>query len=434
MSQFNLDAPESGCVGDGVADDTDAVQRIFDLHRASGERGEVRGMRRYRVRRSVIGGSGLRLTGGGTFATDSAIFVGAAVSNDCALFRNFNSLRTGAPAQTDSVIEIEGFNFDYGGMTGIAGGGLHAIALSYVQRFRIASTYCKDGENAVALRGCKDGKVENNDALNQHNAYYDCWEGSGNIKITKNTGRCTHGDINQGIQVTGTGTALEDLTSLECSIEDNTIIGVRKSNGQASALIVNANDAGSKTLRVKSAGNLIKNCDLGIVCEGAGGQHTFDSDTLEGVTGLPIFFQLKNGAAPANVRVLFPTLINCGHATANIAMIALAGVGNEIIGLKVINDASPLYQRVAWFTCAAIGCNLEINDAPNGTLGAAYRIWDQGVGNRWRDGVELPAQTTIGGMEIEVSDTGYLRAFPPSLQLEGYSFLLDEAGEKIALE
>ena len=50
--------------------------------------------------------------------------------------------------------------------------------------------------------------------------------------------------------------------------------------------------------------------------------------------------------------------------------------------------------------------------------------------------VKLPAAEviTIGGLELEVNDGGFLRALPPGIQLEASGFLADETGERIALE
>ncbi len=299
---------------------------------------------------------------GGTYATQT-----------CQMLRNENFA---ASSLTDSDISITNLTFDWGAVT-ISGGGAHSISLRYVNRVTIQNVRSINGENCTALLACRDTLTSGCHAQNAKNCGFDHWDGSNNCIVAfctvRNAG--TVGSSAQGIQFTGTGTFNENRTSADCLVIGCSVYGIRDT-GSSSAIISNANDAGSSTYRFRSIGNYIENCDLGIVFEGQGGQHLSIGDTLRNVDNLPIFVQLVSPNSSSHCRVLDAHLIDCNHSVINVALVQLSGADNSVRGLRVTNTTSAAYNIIVWLTTGAVNNIVEIEKADTGS---GVRIFDQGT-------------------------------------------------------
>lgn len=271
---------------------------------------------------------------------------------------------------TDEDISVENIEFDYDTVT-VVGGGAHAIRFRAVNRPRVVNCRFSGGENATAFLACKDSLVDECEAFNNINCFYDHWDGSIGGVVRNCIGRNASGTyIAQGIQFTGTGSAAENRDSYDFIATGNRLYGVRAVSEQASAIIFNSNDAGSSIARCLSRDNYVEDSDQGIVFQGGVGQHLSDSDTLRNVTKLPIFFNSDASGSPANCEVRNPHLIDCNHLSGNIALVSVTGTNNRVTGLRVTNTSSAPYVLLAWLTSGATNCVVTIEKAANGSGGA----------------------------------------------------------------
>jgi hypothetical protein len=381
-----VDAADFGVTADGTTDDLANLQKALDYLGGIGG-GELRLPKgTIVISQAALVWSNTKIVGKGPGASiikarQSGGFVGTNAGLTCFLLRNKNY---SAGSLTDANITVESVGFDYGTVT-VVGGGAHMIAMRYVDGVTVRNCYGTKGENVTAFLACRDTHVENCEGYNVLNCYFDHWDGGGTAKVIGCIGRNDPGEeIAQGIQFTGTGSALENRTSLDCYVTGCYLEGVRGAAGQASAIIANANDADSATFRMISIGNTVKDSDNGLVYEGEGGQHISIGDTLVEVDQLPIFLQTGNSDSPDNCRVINPHLIDCDHAPANIGMISVAGTGHSIRGVKVTNTGAAAYGSIGYLTAAASNCIFEIESA---ATGGAARIIDSGSSNTLIDGV-----------------------------------------------
>ena len=394
-----IDAADFGVVADGTTDDTTNLQRALDYIGGLGGGDLMLPIGTMIINQSVLVWSGTRVIGKGRKASiikakQGGGFVGTNAGLTCFLLRNKNY---SVSALTDADIAIISTGFDYGTVT-VAGGGAHCIAMRYVDGVTIRDCYGTKGENTTALLACRDTMTENCEAYNQSNAFFDHWDGAGTAKVIGCVGRNDGGTfVAQGIQFTGTGSAFEDRSTTDCWAAFNYLENVRGATSQSSAIIANANDAGSSTYRMRSICNVVKNSDMGIIWEGAGGQHMSLNDTLVGVDKLPVALQTGSSGSPAACDISGLLLIDCNHLVGNIAMIQLAGSNNRVRDLKIQNTGAAAYQTIVWFTSAAASCKIELTDCPSGT---AARVADNGTGSIVIDDDRALTATSSAGYSV----------------------------------
>lgn len=394
-------ADQFGATFDGSTDDTTNLQKAFTAITALG--GGVLNFPANKtviISQSILVGSNTTINlNGCTVKAKQSGFVGTNAGLNCFLFRNVNY---SAASLTDEKIQINGPGvFDYGTVT-ISGGGAHCIAMRYVDNVTIRDVIGLKGENTTAILACKDTLVENCEGYNQSNCYFDQWDGAGYTKVIGCVGRNDPGVyIAQGIQITGTGSAGENRSSVDSLVAFNYLEGVRGASSTSSALISNANDPDSSTYRTRFIGNTVKNSDLGLVMSGDGGHHESIGDIFVGVDQLPIFLQTTDSDTPSYCRVIAPHLIDCDHAPANVAMISLTGTGHEIARVKITNTSSAAYDTIAYLAATAVNCVVDIAGCPTG-LGV--RINDSGTGSTIIDGFTrsaLVVSTALAGYTIQ---------------------------------
>jgi hypothetical protein len=360
-----------GAVGDGITDDTQAIQRVLDHVRLSGGGTVYLPPGTYAISRSLRIGSRTRLHGAGAASIIKARqggYVGANggtyATQNCQLIQNHNFA---ANTLTDKSILIEDLAFEWGRVT-IAGGGAHSISLRMVDRVRIRGCSSTGGENVTALLACKDTLTEACDGLNATNCFFDHWDGASSARVVNCVGRVTSGTIAQGIQFTGTGSNNEARSAADALVMGCSLYGVRN-QGSSAAIIANANQAASSVYRLRSIGNYVEDSDIGLCFQGAGGQHLSMGDAFHNVSSVPIFFHGDASGHPANCRVIDPHLVDCSHLPGNIALISVAGSGHQVKGLKVTNTGAVRYRLIAYLASSAVDCLVEIDSAASGLAG-----------------------------------------------------------------
>ena len=276
--------------------------------------------------------------------------------------------------------------------------------MRYVNNVTVRDVIGLKGENVTAFLACQDTLTENCEGEDQINCFFDHWDGAGYVRVINCRGRMPGGgDIAQGIQVTGTGSALENRTSTDAVVAFCTLEGVRNSGSNtASAIISNANDADSATYRFRSISNLVKDADLGIVFAGAGGQHLSLGDTLVEVDQLPAFAQTTDSDSPSNCRFIDLQLVDCDHTAGNIAMISLSGAGHEVRGLKITNTGAAAYDSIIYLSATASNCIVDVSGCP---IGAGAKVIDSGTASAVIDRHRVLTDTAAAGYTLVAGET-----------------------------
>ena len=306
---------------------------------------------------------------GATIICDAAGWVGGGIAAN-SFFRNINY---NVSVLTDHDICIEG-----GGVLDwdtFAPGDAHSIRFRYVDRVNIKSIRGYGGNNVTALLACRDTFTFNCYGLNCHNCAFDHWDGARTAIVAFCTVRLTSGYAAQGIQFTATATDFSARTANNCKVIGCNVFGIRNAAGTASAIIANDAAVGSNVLEFHTYGNFIEDCDNGLVCDAqtAVSRSVMCNDVLTNVTKGPILLQ---GSGVTYSRVTNPTLINCAHSVANIALIALGGQQNDVTGVKVVNSSGvAAYDYIGWFN-SSNNCTLQINKGQTGLIG---RVLDNGT-------------------------------------------------------
>lgn len=391
-----------GAIGNGSTNDTVALQACATAVRlAGGGVIQLTATKNYRIVESILIGSKTTIMGyGATISAAQATWVGLAVNLNCYLLRNYNFT---ASVLTDESIEVLGLKTDFGDVI-IVGGGAHAIAMRFVKRVIVRDCEMFRGENATAFLACQDTVTDSCFSYDMANCHFDHWDGSGNCMVTNCTARNAAGvSGSQGIQFTGTGTSASN-TSVDCIVTGCLVSGIRATPAFASGIITNANDGGSATFRFRSIGNIIENCDLGLVYSGEGGQHLSLGDTIREVDGQPILIQLANSDDTDYSRILDCHLIDC-EALGTDYLIDVVGSYNQIRGLTVTNTGSVGYDYIVRIQSGTNNL-IDITAAPSGTVG---RITNSSTSTRVIDQFQRYAEGTwtpfilFGGANVGVT-------------------------------
>jgi polygalacturonase len=262
-------------MGNGIADDTIAIQKIID---AASRKGEATIL--FPAHHTYIISKPIELR-----SNTHLLMYGATIKpkngiNLQAFFQNYNQ---NPKNSFDHNIVIEGGDLDYG--AGIRAGGSHAILMKFVNNVIIKNVVghgrFKQG-TFIAFIGTTDGTMEGNKAYNYITSTYDAWWNPKNIKIIGNYAET--GDVVQIFNINP-----EDTTALHSNnflatnilIEDNRFVCLKKAGCpmQIEPLVT-----GTMVENVKITGNYFFNSQLyirGNVNNINITNNTFDSSALK---------------------------------------------------------------------------------------------------------------------------------------------------------
>lgn len=286
-------------------------------------------------------------------------------TGDKMIFRNENHT---AVDYTDENIHLEGPGLlDATGMTADT----HMWYMRYVTNSSFKDATGTGGGNVTAFLACRRTVTAYAKALDVGNCGFDHWDGPEDGLVFA----CeVDGSPAQGIQATACATDLSERHGKNMRFLFNTVRNVTTGAGTASAIIFNTGMSSATMSECLSMGNKVEDCDLGVVFEGLGENRHSKNDTLVRVTGLPIFFNSTFGA-PSNCTVESPTLIDCDHAVANIALISLDGTRLFVTGLQIRNTGGVSYDLVARF----VSGSTSVVELVTGNAGASGYYTDSGT-------------------------------------------------------
>jgi hypothetical protein len=369
-----------GATGNGTTDDTTAIQAAATACRVAGGGRLYFPAGTYIINQSILIGSNTFAYGDGDVSVIKAKqvgFIGTAVGLNCYLFRNYNWSVT---ALTDNDIIVQDLKFDYGTVT-IFGGGAHCIAMRYVDRVIVDRVTSEKGENCTAFLACRDTWTNDSIANLATNCGFDHWDGAAEAHVTNCTVRGLAGTSAQGIQFTGTGTALEDRDSRDILVEGCSVYDINQPSGFASGIIANANDAGSTVRNARFVNNNVVSCDNGIVVAGNGGGHMIIGNKIRLSTQCAILLQDEgSGRVPSDVTIINNDFNACDASVGGVALIAVGGGAGHFIAHNRGNGGT--YNYWCWLASGATQATVIDNVIPNGTLGTVLN--QGGATNRIR--------------------------------------------------
>ena len=322
-----------GAIGDGRTDDTGAQQDMAAAVGVTG--GELNyPSGRYLTSKPIVLASNTRVH----CAAGAVIVAPPGASEPGNFFRNVHS---DVNQLMDHDIAVEGCSFEF---TGNWRNPQHAIALHYVQHASIRFNRFRGGGNATAIVGSDDVETIGNVATDIHNACYDHWEGSSNLRVIDNACYLAESVAGAfGITGTGLSTALGDAPVAGLQIIGNRIF---ETGTQGACIELNSSPS-SPVTRAQIIGNY---CSIvprdgapgGIALSGAGGLNVIQGNIIEGAHGDPAI-QEVDGTQHDNL-ISNNLLIGCSFAPPHRANLELNGTGDIVNGNKLSGcTGTPIY-------------------------------------------------------------------------------------------
>jgi hypothetical protein len=166
-----------GAVGDGVTNDSAAIQAALDAVGAAGGTVVIPHGLVFRFNRTLFVDPKTTLDGGGELRVMTfADWVGGAP------YRGISNRNQAAETITDHDITIQNITIDYTPL-GIQDGTDHVIRIRKARRVRIINCVMKGGQSSVALLGTHDSLEDGNTYLDFNNCGSDHWDSVGEARV-----------------------------------------------------------------------------------------------------------------------------------------------------------------------------------------------------------------------------------------------------------
>ena len=260
-----VNVKDFGAVGDGVTDDTIAIQTAVNV---GGTIFFPNGV--YITTTAIALKSGTTIKGvfGKSIIKPTYAVTGTNIfDGSCFINENFE-----ANELTDSNIVVDSMMFDFTNRQPNGAFQRVGVFMRYVENVKVTKCQQITGGDLVGYMFCKNTETTSNIAYETNNCAYDHWASSGNIIVTNNIVNNVTNAPNQCIQVTGDDTDVyttDLLNSGTCDkiiIANNIINVLRKTTN--SGIILNNLESLPTINEIIVNSNYVKGADFGIVVQG----------------------------------------------------------------------------------------------------------------------------------------------------------------------
>lgn len=350
----------SGAKGDGVTDDTAAIQAAANAILASGSillfpPGV------YVLNTTILVPSNTLVLGQG--ATLLAKPTGFTVNG--ALLANVNNAAT---TLTDHDITVQNMTFDYG--TSNPGGGAHAIRMSFVRNVAAVNCtmQCRGAGNAISMIGCYNSLVDGCTAYGFINCGYDHWWNPRRGRVVNSYAESAASSqmANWNPEATTSG----GTTANEFVLANNHFVAT---SSAAIPIQIEPLSAGTTVRDVVITGNTFVNVMLtmrGAVTAAIVSGNVFDS-VAGGIEVIRTYAQ--NGGNPVDVSIIGNVVLNPGTVPGSIGVIRV-GTSSAIIANNIVDGGTANGIDTASFAPIAFG-----NYVSNGLLNMPFAIAQTGM-------------------------------------------------------
>jgi len=389
-----LSVKDFGAIGNGVANDTAAIQAAFSYAGLIGGMSVFFPAGTYLVRSAITVPTNTRAFGAGRYVSrvkvDAANWTSMAPGKGSGN-RIFTNTNFEAATLTDSDIIIETMAFDWDSMIG---GDEHAVSFRMASRVSIKQCDFFNGGNATALLACQDTVTDDCYASGQRNAGFDHWDGAVGAKVTNCVVRAPNAV--QGIQVTGSSTSGSPVrASSDVVIMGNSVYGC--TGLYASGIIVNSVASGSSVSVAHINSNHVSGASIGVAVTGGCGAVLVSNNTIDGSDEAGVFVGTDTSGQYPTACILDGNLLtNCSASPANIGVIAITGGSDHLL------QGNKVYLGTGTY---AYACTLSAGVTGSRVINNTFQIGSGGVVNNpagaivedYDEGTFTPALTFGGG-------------------------------------
>jgi hypothetical protein len=322
-----INVKDFGAVGDGVTDDTSAIQAAATAIPSAGGTLFFPAAQ-YAVAKTVVLKSNTYVSGPGA----TLVALPTWPASPYSFFQNSTRV---IGTQTDHDIYIEGLAFDYTNLQTVPGGGNHAVNFLAVRNFGVTNCRFTYGNDAIAAINCIGGLMAGNWAYYNNNCPYDMWGGCQNMRVENNYAEST--TAVQAVNFNafaGSADPTGAYTSSGCVISGNVF---NMGGTGANTILVSPLATNCAVNDVEIRGNVLK----GGIISGVGNikNVTVAGNVIDTPTtaSSAIQFYTDGTTAPANIHVLENHVISPTTSVGNLGVIRVWSIGyvirdNSIIG------------------------------------------------------------------------------------------------------
>lgn len=320
---YFADVRDFGAVGDGVTDDTAAIQAALDAVSVGGTVVIPAGI--FRFNKPLVQQSGTTVTGTGTlYAAPIAEWTGSSrvppfTSMPGSPFFGLVNENHDAAVITDENLTVRGITIDYTELF-FADGTRHCIYFRKARRVVIEGVTILGGSSSIALLGCDDTLVQGCRLVGFSNCGADHWDGPSNAKVIGN-----HIESVEAAQMVNwnpdpTLPPSTGFTANNFALIGNTIVSHEP---EATPIQIEPLRSGATVRNVTVTGNTITNAYF--VLRGDVSDTVIASNTMNGFQGFPpaITSYADVGGAPGVIKFIANTIRNPLTSIGSVAVIRI---------------------------------------------------------------------------------------------------------------
>lgn len=376
-----------GGVGNGIADDSDAIQKCVTAGNTLIPTGNWRITKTIFIPddRYIRGmGRGSRVFSDATFVPTVMGWAGGPLP---IMFANSNIVASGAGKN----INIKDIFSDW---TSEVPGLCHHVHLRNTTGCKVDSNYFKGGADATAFTLSSNYEVTNNDSVGTKNCAYDQWENSHDGLVQGNSATISFG---YGMLATGDTSLNTPGQTSRIKFLSNNITGDGTSNSGVGLWLQSGSNATSTCSGCIAIGNRLEGFDVGMRATG-GGHHIMSTNQIYNAKKIGISLSSEVAGFGSKANNVAGNIVEVSGDVANAPIFVQDNSDSNVLEAnRVVNNNGALYGLV--LAAASTGNYVVGNLIDPGATGT---ILDQGnntvsITHAYTEGLFTPTLASSGG-------------------------------------